>query len=159
MVCHQNTLGESILGFLDFILSKDRMSCVAFGRDVQSGRSRFTPGRKTYFFLGKIGQNHLDEGPEWRKRKNTLSLETRDYLEVNFNFDRNDIYSHSPLEYKLHLTITIICCDTWSKVCTVCVYTSEKIIPVCFMLRLNVSLQCSMVSKLPVEHVTVICVV
>ena len=100
MVCHQKTLGESILGFLGFFSSKDRMSCVAFGRDVQSGRSRFTPGKKTYFFLGKIGQNHLDEGPEWRKRKNTLSLETRDYLEVNFNFDRNDIYSHSSLEYK-----------------------------------------------------------
>ena len=44
-------------------------------------------GEKTYFFWGKIGQNHLDEGPEWRKRKNTLSLETRDYLEVNFNCD------------------------------------------------------------------------
>lgn len=54
MVCHQNTLGESILGFLGFFSSKDRMSCVAFGRDVQGGRSRFTPGEKNLFFGEKL---------------------------------------------------------------------------------------------------------
>ena len=46
---------------------------------------------------------------------------------------------------------------TWKKSYFCKFFTSTQISPVPLMFRLNMSLQCAMVSKLPVTHVTVIC--